>query len=584
MKSPKSAASRRGNARTNWNAVLRITLLCLALSSLAVLPFFFVGEDPASGCCGGAMPVTHDGAMHFNQMRAFWQGLASGRILPRWESETHSGYGAPTTEFYPPAVYYLTSLFYLLAVDWQRVLLLLQLLMMAASGGAVYWYARQTMSRGASAVAMAVYICAPYHLLNQYQRGAIAEQLSFIWMPLILLFAERLRRDHASFKDFALLAFIFAAFLYSHPPTAYQFVLVFGSCFAFRELWNRRWRGLGSVAFALVVGTLIAAAYLFPAIAEQRLINADDVEKTWPYHASYVFDYAQQIYDRLQEKFYVRIDRIWVFNAIAVALTGTLLLIARKQLKSMELRAGIFLWFSAGGLVVFLMTSYSYPIGRLIPRIETGVFSWRMLSLASLAAALLAGACWQAAIEMKGKGREFIGMAVSALLVLAAAIAMSAWYVIKPMYRVEAFKPIPGHYNYATLPRGVPREVPKMEPAQMAAGAGNVIVEIWRPEYRRVNVYLEKPDRLQFRTSNYPGWTAFVDGKVTEIKTGAAGMIEVDLPAGAHEVGLDFRATPVRRISVWITLVSSMLLLVVLIISMFEARKLSTAEAQSWQR
>jgi 6-pyruvoyl-tetrahydropterin synthase-like protein len=567
MKTTISGSSQKGNAKIDRKAILQVGLVCLLLSALAVLPFFFIGEDRDVGCCGGQMPVTHDGAMHYNQMRAFWNGLASGRILPHWDSETHYGYGAPTTEFYPPAVYYLTSLFYLITGDWELVLLLLHLLVIAASGGAIYWYARQTMSQGASSVAMAVYIIAPYHMLNQYQRGAIAEQLSFIWMPLLLFFADRLLREKYSLSDFAILAFIFAAFLYSHPPTAYQFVLVFGSCLAVRELSNRNWRGLGLIALSLAAGSLIAAAYFYPAIAEQSLINADDVEKTWPYHASYVFDYAQKRYDRTAENFFVRLDRIWVFCAVVVVLTGSLLLIVRNRLKSVDLRANVLLWIGAGGLVVFLMTGYSYPIGRLIPKIEIGVFSWRMLSLASLAVALLAGACWQAASEMFGKGRPFVVASVSSLLVLTAAIAMSAWYVVKPMYRVEAFKPIPEHYNYATLPRGVPRDLPKIEPARLASGGGSVNIELWQPEYRRVRVDLERPDRLEFRTSNYAGWTAVVDGKVAEIRTGENGMIVVDLPAGVHDVTLDFRATTVRQVSVWITLISSISLLALGIIN-----------------
>jgi uncharacterized membrane protein YfhO len=567
MKTTIPGSSQKGDAKINRMTILRVGLICLVLSALAVLPFFFIGEDRDAGCCGGQMPVTHDGVMHYNQMRAFWNGLTSGRVFPRWESETHYGYGAPTMEFYPPAVYYLTSLFYLIARDWQLVLLLLHLLVMAASGGAIFYYARQTISEGASSVAMAVYILAPYHLLNLYQRGAIAEQLSFIWMPLLLLFADRLRREKSSLPDFAILAFLFAAFLYSHPPTAYQFVLVFGSCFAIRELSDRNWRGLGLTALSLAVGSLIAAAYFYPAIAEQSLINADDVEKTWPYHSSYVFDYAQNRYDRMHEYFFLRIDHIWAFCAVVVGLTGSLLLIARNRLKSVDLRSNVLLWIGAGGLVVFLMTRYSYPIGRMIPKIEIGVFSWRMLSLASLVVALLAGACWQAASEMSGKGKEFVVASVSALLVVTATIAMSAWYVAKPMYRVEAFKPIPEHYNYATLPRDVPRDIPEMEPARLASGSGRVKIDVWKPEYRRVSVELEKPDQLQFRTSNYPGWTAFVDRKVTEIRTGEAGMIAIDLPAGAYGVTLDFRPTPVRRISVWITLISSILLFSLVVIT-----------------
>jgi uncharacterized membrane protein len=550
-------------------AVLRIALLCIGLSSLAVLPFFVIGEDPAAGCCGGEMPVTHDGAMHYNQMRAFQNGLAAGRIFPRWESETHDGHGAPTTVFYPPGVYYLTSLFYLLLGDWQRVLVCLHLVLMIASGGAIYWYARQTMSRGASLIAMAVYIFAPYHLINQYQRGAIAEQMSFVWMPLILLFADRLRRDERSLPDFAVLAILFAAFLYSHPPTAYQFVLVFGSCFTIWAARQGNWRGLGLIALSLVVGSLIAAAYFYPAIVEQPLINAEDVERTWPYHSSYVFDYAQKNYDRINDGFFIRIDRIWVFSAAAIVLTGSVLLIVRNFVKSIGLRSSMFFWIGAGALVVFMMTRYSYPLGGLIPKIEIGVFSWRMLSLASLAVALLAGACWQAAIDLIGKRKlpALIVCSATSGLILAVAIAVSAWYIVMPMYRVEAFKPIPEHYNYATLPRGVPRDVPKMEPAQLVSGAGNVTVELWQPEFRQVKVELNGADRLQFRTSNYAGWNAFVDGKVTEIKTGDAGMIAIDLPAGEHSITLDFRPTRVRQLSVWITLISSALLFLLLVIA-----------------
>jgi 6-pyruvoyl-tetrahydropterin synthase related domain len=545
------------------------SLLCICLSSLAVLPFFFIGEDPEAGCCGGEMPVTHDGVMHYNQMRSFRDGLAAGRVFPRWESETHYGHGAPTTSFYPPGVYYLTSLFYWLLGDWRRVFFLLHLVMMMASGGAIYWYARQTMSRGASLMAMAVYIIAPYHLINQYQRGAIAEQMSFIWMPLILLFADRLRRDKRSLADFAALAILFAAFLYSHPPTAYQFVLVFGSCFSIWAVRQGNWRGLGLIALSLVVGSLIAAAYFYPAIVEQPLIYADDVERTWPYHSSYVFDYAQKNYDRINNQFFVRIDNIWVFSAVAIVLTGSILPIIRNHIESIDLRSSMFFWIAAGALAVFLMTRYSYPLGRLIPKIEIGVFSWRLLSLASLAVALLAGLCWQAAIDMIGKRRlpALILCAAASGLILAAAIAVSAWYIVMPMYRVEAFKPIPEHYNYATLPRGVPRDVPKMEPAQLASGTGSVKVELWQPEFRRIRVETDRADQLQFRTSNYPGWTASVDGRVTEIKTGDAGMIVIDLPAGEHSVTLDFRSTPVRRMSVLITLISSVILFLLVVIA-----------------
>src|SRR5205085_1272615 len=94
--------------------------------------------------------------------------------------------------YYPPGVYYLTSTCYALLRDWTRALLGAHLLMMLLSALALYWYARQVMSRFAAAVAMSAYVLGPYHLLDQYQRGALAELLGFIWMPLMLLAGEQL--------------------------------------------------------------------------------------------------------------------------------------------------------------------------------------------------------------------------------------------------------------------------------------------------------------------------------------------------------------------------------------------------------
>lgn len=593
-------------ARRQWLRTLCVAGFLVLLAALAVLPFFVIGEDQQKGCCGGAMPVTHDSWMHYNQMTAFWRGLASGRIYPRWDDVTH-GYGAPIFSFYPPGVYYVTSAVYFVTRDWALVWGGFYGLMMLAAAGAIYCYARETMSRTAGLLAAAVYVFAPYHLINQYQRGALGEYASFIWMPLALLFAERLLPEGAPqrlrVRHAAGLAAVFGAFLWTHPPTAYQFALVFGACLAVAALKRRQWRGLLWIVAALVFGSMLAAAYFYPAIGEQHLVNYDNVEYSWPYHASYVFDYTQQVYDRIENPFYARLDYIWVFNVLAILIGAAATLAgsgtqhrasaaAASRLRSAwsaeaafsraryctALHARVWLWTAAGLLASFLMTKYSAPLGRLIPKIELGVFSWRMLTLTSLAMALLAGACVEVhrpALRRKGvvakplphQGRttNTITNAVVALLILLGAVAVSARYVAWPMWRAQAFAPNPEHFNFATLPRGAVVEAPPMALAQTASGQGRVTITRWQPELREVTVELDAPDQLQFRTYNFAGWRALLDGQRAPLKEGAAGNIVIDVPAGRHQVVLDFRATPLRRASNWITAFASALLVAVLI-------------------
>jgi hypothetical protein len=582
----------RTDRKVAWRRRLGVAFLLVVLTSIATLPFFVIGEDQQVGCCGGEMPVTHDSWMHFNQMQAFYRGLAAGRIYPRWDDATHSGYGAPTTSFYPPGAYYITSAVYFLTRDWRWVWVGFYWLASFGSAAAIYRYARQTMARGASIVAAAVYVFAPYHLINQYQRGAMAEFLSFVWTPLLLLFAERLLGESSRQKAWlsaAGLATSFGAFLWSHPPAAYQFLLVFGSGFAVWAIKRGEWRKLLVVGFALLFGSMIAAAYFYPAMLEQHLVNADDVERTWPYHTSYVYDFGQTRYDHVNNPFFVRIDRIWAFNAVVILLASATLLIFKRSVEGRrsEYRLQpewfgnrafppegstpnvVWLWAAAGGLAIFLMTKYSAPIGRLIPKIETGVFSWRMLMLASLAAALLAGAGAQTAIDAAVERRKLrlIWCASTAALIVAGAIAMSARQVAWPMWRGQSFAPNPEHYNYATLPRGAPRDVPQMDLAQLASGQGRLTINRWTPEQRELVVELEEPAQLQFRTFNFAGWTASVDGRKVEIKEGAVKNIVIDLPVGEHWVALEFRSTPVRRAGNWGTVLSFALLVSMILVA-----------------
>src|SRR5262245_60938117 len=577
------------NARSHLKRRLPVLLVLstlIAMTAIATLPFFFIGEDQKVGCCGGEMPVTHDSWMHFNQMRAFYRGLESGRVYPRWDDETHGRYGAPTLGFYPPGAYYVTSLFYFLSREWSKVWIAFYFLASFGSAVAIFWYARQTMGRGASLMAAAVYVFAPYHLINQYQRGAMAEFLSFVWTPLVLLFADRLLTEESRrglLLGFAGLAASFGAFLWSHPPTAYQFLLVFGPCFVVWAIKIKQWRRLLIIGCALAFGSMIAAAYFFPAVAEQSLINYDDVERTWPYHASYVYDFGQKVYERAGDpffaRFFTRLDRIWAFNALAISLLGGALMYGTyrsyRTYKSHSVpdhgaasSNRIWLWTSAGLIACFLMTKYSEPIGRLIPKIEIGVYSWRMMTLTSFVAAMLAGALFEVwgAVQRSGRhaGQPQLLRIVAPLIILVGALAMSAWYVAWPMWRGQSFEPNPEHYNISTLPRGVPRETTPMTHARLVSGNGRVTIERWAPELRELRVEMEKLDQLRFRTSNFMGWTATLDGRPVEIKEDAFKNVVVDLPAGDHRVALEFRSTPIRRAGNYVTVLSLALLFLII--------------------
>ncbi|HSO75779.1 MAG TPA: hypothetical protein VLU47_13165 [Blastocatellia bacterium] len=551
------------------NTRLLVVLLCIALSALAVVPFFFMGssEEGDQGLTL-RMPVTHDMFLQYDQMRSFYNGLAAGEIYPRWEEDTNRGFGAATTSYYPPGVYYLTSALYAVTGDWLRTLLDAHLLMMIASAAALYLYAREVMGRRAAVAAMAAYIFLPYHIADQYQRGALAELMGFIWMPLILLFSERLMEQSSAQKVSskllctAWLALSYGCFLWSHPPTAYQFTMGFGVYVAVRALMTRRWKGLIWVGAGVVAGLGLSAAYLLPALIEQDLIHREFIADVWPYHKTYIF--VHDLYGTdLHRGFFHSLDAMWIFGAIVIVASALLVRFKLPaSLIASELRRRTTLWIVLGSFASFMMLELSQPLGMLIPKIDIGVFTWRMLSITTLVMALLTGACAQAAIESSKKRlhleRRIFGSL--ALAVLIGGVCFSAGLAARQV-SAPVFVPESEHFNAATLPRTAPAEpesLPVDAPrAELANDSGTVAIDRWDPEHRRIRVEPQAEDRLVVRTFNFPGWTATVDGKRVEIDTvDEVGQIGIDLQPGAHEVALDFRDTPVRIAARNITLVS----------------------------
>ena len=573
---PSTEDNTRRVAASQRQTRLLIALLCVGLSAIAVVPFFFMGQsETGAGALELRMPTTHDMFLHYDQMRSFYNGLASGKIYPRWEEETNRGFGAPTTSYYPPGIYYVTSALYAVTRDWLRTLLDSLLLMMIASAAAMYIYARQVMERAAALAAMAAYIFLPYHLLDQYQRGAIAELLVFVWMPLILFFGDRVLRavpdagKRSLLLSVAGLAASYGALLWSHPPTAYQFTLGFVVYVLVLSVIRKEWKGLIAVGLAMALGIGLAAVYLLPAAIEQSLIHREYITETWPYHNTYVF--VHDLYNaEVHSGFFKLIDWIWITGTAIIAISGITLLWLKRQVLSSApaLKQRVMLWVVLGGLASFMMTKVSMPVGKLIPMIDIGVFSWRMLAITTLVVALLAGAFTQAAIEAaRQRLRSDRLLGSMAAVIIVGGLALSAVAVVRPMMQADVFEPEPEHLNWATIPSTAPddpTELPDDIPqAELAEDNGRVEVEEWKPEHRVIRVELTDDDELLVRTFSFPGWTATVDDQQVPIKSSEdLADMEIELHSGAHRITLDFLETRPRRTFRIVTLCSVGILIV----------------------
>src|SRR5207253_1176799 len=261
-------------------------------------------------------------------------------------------------------------------------------------------------------------------------------------------------------------------FIWSHPPTAYQFSLGFMVGMAVLALVRQEWQGLVKIGLGVLLGVALAAAYIIPAVLEQNLIHKDYILTSWPYHNTYVF--VHDIFNAANfVEFYRRINWLWALGLAFTILCGAaLLLVDREQrrlatdgstkgirrlfayferddLLSAALKQRVVMWTALGLLVSLMMHKISRPLGQHIPKIEIGIFTWRMLAMTTLVTALLAGACWQAASNALRQQRKkmMAAFATLCMLILLGGAAFSLLSVCLPMVKAPLFEPESEHLN-----------------------------------------------------------------------------------------------------------------------------------------
>src|SRR5215471_8826093 len=162
-----------------------LTIGALLLGTGIVAPFYLARTDrTADGSRIWSMITTHDLPNYIPMMEQFDKVLRSGVFYPRWTPDFNSGYGSAHANFYPPGTFYLTSLINVVVDNWFITLFILSAVSLGASCIGFYVLARTFYSRMASAVAAVLYAVFPYHQLDLYWRGAIAEFVGFAFLPL----------------------------------------------------------------------------------------------------------------------------------------------------------------------------------------------------------------------------------------------------------------------------------------------------------------------------------------------------------------------------------------------------------------
>lgn len=235
-----------------WPQYGLLTLVALVV----MLPSFLYGPG-----------ATHSVSFNYIWTSQFGAAMQQGDLYPRWLPDSFEGLGSPAFFFYPPLAYWLTGGLDALGLSTLQAINMGAFLLLAASGITMHMWLSH---RGTHPlVGSLIYMLLPYHQLDFWVRGALAEFAAFVWIPLIALAIDRLPHR----RGMLLLALSYAGLLITHLPTAMLAGFFLIAPLVAVRAWSNR-TVLLPAASAGAFATALAGFYLVPALTLQGAISS----------------------------------------------------------------------------------------------------------------------------------------------------------------------------------------------------------------------------------------------------------------------------------------------------------------------
>lgn len=504
--------------------------LALALAALGLmLPSLVWGTLPS-----------HSSMHNLTWAAQFSDQVLAGRLYPRWLPESFGGLGAPTFYFYPPLAFWVDALVRVVTIDllstsWRLSLTSAALLF--ASGVAMHaWLRLQDVERRTALIGALAYMAAPYHLIDHYLRGALAEFAAYAALPLVMVGIVLVMRRHRA--GILMLAVGYAALVTAHLPTALLISITAVPAYivfsAVRVGPSDRFFLL-RCALGLGLGLGLCAPYLWPALTLQSAVLID-----WMWRAGFQVDHGLLLFPARW------VQPEYMFVVIASCAAGWLL----ATLSLLGQRGGALLW-AAVSLATLLLMSGVVPGFWQLPMVSRVGFPWRLLIVVEFAA--ITGLCL-ASWPPQRLARLALLLALAGFAPALTVTARGIGARVEMAIRGEA-PPEQDAREY--LPAGFPQR-PDAGYADLDLDAVTKLPTIaCDPEPRlcraepgrfgslRLELEADAPTTVVLKRFAFPAWQ--LDPPLPLGATEPYRLISFTVPSGHHAFTLDRRMLPVER-------------------------------------
>ena len=544
--------------------------LIAAFAIVAMLPAYFSG-----------IPAGNDQSQHFQFANTIYSSIRSGDLYPSFAAETNHGFGDYGIRFYPPLTYYALSAAYFVVGDWYIASLAVFTLVFFCGGLGIYLWAREEFGPTQSLIAALLYTFAPYHLNQLYNNALFAEFFATAIIPVCFLLLTRVCRK-AGWLDALALAVVYSLLILTHLPLTILCSLAMGIYCLFMLRGSALVSALPKLSFSVSAAVAMTAFYW-----SRFLPELDWITHSSPKYFSTIWDYRTNfllVPDHFL-KFGEDVLNLWFADILLVA-TLLVTIPTAVYLLSKRVKAGRFTIAAAAVLAisVFMTTPLSSPIWNNVGFLQKVQFPWRLMTIVSAFAAIVASVgIAKAADGMKKGGSSLatigLGVVLAAFFFTATFVTRGAAYVPRTQFNAQIANIADAESCDCWWPVWAKREA-FAQTVPVSVPGRNIVSSLRTPSTRRFAVDAGESATATVAAFYYPRWQASVNGNATEIVPDANGLMTVRIPPDSAEVELTFREPEYVRYASTVSALAWLLVLAfgaVLLIKSMRAETLSVA-------
>lgn len=505
--------------------------------------------------------------------------LSDGMFPVRWVNNLGYGYGYPIFNFYAPFAYYVGGIFVLIGFNALLATKLMIGLGIILSGIFMYLLAKEFWGHEGGIIASFLYLYAPYHAVNIYIRGAVAELWAYAFTPLIFYgLWGTYKTGRYRFVLFGVIGY--AGVILSHNLTAMMITPFVGLVYItlLMLLWRKNEKTkILYLSILPVAGIMLSAFYWLPALMEMKYTNVSSQvgggadfrdhfvclsqlwNSPWGYAGS-----APGCIDGLS----FRIGKLHLVLSLASILAIGMIFKKNKS-GAFAILLTAFSFLTA----VFFMLSPSGIIWQILSPMAYLQFPWRFLAITAFTTSFLSGAI--IGIILKSfpmlPDRRINGILFSGIFIIIVCFTYaklfspqtsrnvtSNYYTNENKIRWDTSK-ISSEY----MPKGFKKPKNKNEVSdgkfKLLKGNASVTSQSIKTQVKEYKINALTPSIFLIPLAYFPAWEVYIKGKQVPYKVLVDG-ISVSLPIGNWPLKLVYKETPYEKLGNLISLGGILLL------------------------